>query len=84
MAQEFGFGNIVFEAQQRAFEAARLAGQHFVFHIRLAASVVTDQYSGQMWASPSGCHHLFYLLLDFAFNRGGCSLSVYQLHISDY
>ena len=79
--QELFFGNILLITDEGRLESTLLAGQHLVFHIGFAASVVPYEHGYQVWLLASVgnnlCHLLGYLFLD-----GGCRrLSVYKLHL---
>ena len=61
-------GDVVLIAYEGGLEAALLAGNHFVAHIGLAASVVAHQYCHEVRTAFALGYHLFNFGCDFLFN----------------
>ena len=82
--QQLFLGHVVLVANKGRLESTLLTGKHLILDIGLAASVMSYEYSSQVWLFSSVgnnlCHLFGYLLLN-----GICrSLPVYQLHFIQY
>jgi hypothetical protein len=78
--EQFSFADGVFEADEGGLEAARLAGNDFVFDVCLAAAVVAYEHGCEMGPLLTFGNHVGHLLCYFCFYLGCSGLSIDELH----
>ena len=82
--QQFLLRHVIFIADECRLETTRFAGQHFVFYIGFASSVVSDEDGSQVGLFESGLDKRFHLFSNLLFDFGRSGLSVYDCHDSWY
>ncbi len=80
LVEECLLGDVVFEADERGFESALLAGFYFVGYVGFGAAVVSDEDGGEVGALFAVGEHLLDLGGDFGFYLVGDFFSVDECH----